>query len=127
MMKPATLFWTVLAVCAGIALFIMKYEVGALEEQLGALNHDIAGNQQAVHVLKAEWSYLNRPARLEDLGSRLLKLKPLDGSQTGTIDDIPMRPEGAGRPGAARPASVQTAPPAADHTSPHFARLRQAK
>ena len=98
MMKPATLFWTVLAVCAGIALFIMKYEVGALEEQLGALNHDIAGNQQAVHVLKAEWSYLNRPARLEDLGSRLLKLKPLDGSQTGTIDDIPMRPEGTGRP-----------------------------
>lgn len=127
MLKPATAIWALLAIGAGIGQFLMNYEVRALEGQLDALNRDIARNRQAVHVLKAEWSFLNRPGRIEDLGRRLLRMTPLDATQITTIDEIPMRTDGNRRPSAARSGSAQTAPPAADHKTPHFAGLKQAK
>ncbi len=120
MLKPSTVVWALLAIAAGSALFLMKYDVRALEDRLVRLDGEIAGNRQAVHVLRAEWSFLNQPARLEDLGRRLLHLKPLDAAQTGTIDDIPMLADGpAGGDGALSP-PAQTAPPAADQTTPLF-------
>ena len=118
MLKSSTVVWALLAIIAGSALFLMKYDVRALEDRLVSLDGEIARNRQAVHVLKAEWSFLNQPARLEDLGRRLLRLKPLDAAQIGTIDDIPMLADGsAGGDGVLSP-PAQTAPPAADQTTP---------
>lgn len=118
MLKSSTVVWALLAITAGGAVFLMKYDVRALEDRLLSLDSEIARNRQAVHVLRAEWSFLNQPARLEDLGRRLLNLKPLDAAQIGTIDDIPMLADGS--PGGDRALSppAQTAPPAADQTTP---------
>ena len=118
MLKFSTVVWALLAITAGSALFLMKYDVRALEDRLVSLDGEIARNRQAVHVLKAEWSFLNQPARLEDLGRRLLRLQPLDAARIGTIDDIPMLADGSqGGDGALSP-PAQTAPPAADQTTP---------
>jgi len=118
MIKRATLIWALLAMIAGAGLFIMKYEVQALEDRLARINQDVLANQEAVHVLKAEWSYLNRPARLDDLGRRLLKLKPLTAANIIHINDIPMLAE--------QTISAQTAPLAADPLTPLFAKARRA-
>jgi hypothetical protein len=92
MINRATLVWMVLAISAGIGLFVLKYDVKSMEEELVRVNQQTLRNLEAVHVLKAEWSYLNQPARLEDLGRRLLSLEPIDAEQAATIADIPLRP-----------------------------------
>ncbi len=95
MMKCSTLVYLLMAVAAAAGLFLMKYEMRALEEQLAGLNRDIVRKQEALHVLRAEWSHLNQPVRLERLGRTLLRLEPMMPGQAGRISDIPLRMEAA--------------------------------
>jgi len=96
MINRGALVWMTLAITAGTGLFLLKYEVRAMEDQLVQIKQQTLKNLEAVHVLKAEWSHLNQPRRLEDLGRRLLALEPVSAQQSVTIDDIPMRPEPVG-------------------------------
>jgi len=91
MIRPSSAAWVVLAVglCAG--LFLVKHQVRGLEAQLSRLNESILDDQQAIHVLRAEWSYLNQPARLDDLGRRLLHLELRDGAGITSIDALRRR------------------------------------
>ncbi len=118
MIKRATIFWMLLATAAGIGLFVLKYEVKSMEGQLAAIHSETLENLEAVHVLKAEWSYLNQPARLEYLGRRLLRLGPVKASQTVDINDIPFRPVGAGDNETSISDSANSYPPAADQVPP---------
>jgi len=116
MTSRATWLWMLLAVAAGLGLFVLKYEVKAMEERLVTINDRTLRDLEAIHVLKAEWNYLNRPARLEELGERLLSLRPVTAAQSVAIDDIPMRPE------IVRDAT----PPAGDPPPPTLATFRRA-
>ena len=117
MIKRATLIWMFLATAAGIGLFVLKYEVKSMEGQLATIHENSIKNLEAAHILKAEWSYLNQPAHLEDLGRRLLALKPIKATQTIKINRIPFRPTRESRNG--------TSPPAADQVPPPFAKVRR--
>lgn len=127
MISRGVLVWLVIAIFTGIGLFLVKYEVRALEERLSSLNRQIIDHQEATHVLKAEWSHLNELARLDALNGRYLKLQPMTPSQFGTIADLPMRrdppgevplaavkPLAMGVPAApaAAPAAIPVTPPA---------------
>jgi hypothetical protein len=92
MIRPATLFWIALAGCVGYGLYHLKNEVQARENELFKINRTILAEQEAIHVLRAEWSYLNQPARLQALASRDLKLQPMKPSQLGTIATLPPLP-----------------------------------
>jgi cell division protein FtsL len=81
MMRPATLTWVGLAASAAVALFLVKYEVQNLNDELAALQNDVIAQHEAIHVLRAEWSYLNRPERLAKLAKRHLDLEPMAPSQ----------------------------------------------
>lgn len=104
MMRGMTILWTGLAVVIGIGLFLLKYEVRSLEGHLAQVNRDIRGHQEAIHVLKAEWSYLNDPERLRDLNDRHLAMKPFRGDQLASIADLPMAPLPAEPPALEPPA-----------------------
>ena len=93
MINRSALVWMILAITAGTGLFMLKYEVRAMEERLIQIKQRTLNNLEMVHVLKAEWSHLNQPTRLEDLGRRLLSLEPVIAQQSVSITDIPMRPE----------------------------------
>lgn len=92
MIGRTTLLWLALAALVGFGLFHVKYQVAALEEELTRLNAATLREQTQIHVLEAEWSYLNRPARLEELAERHLALRPLDPAQLGTVAALPLRP-----------------------------------
>lgn len=66
-MRRSMTLWLLLATCAGIMLFLVKHEVQDREDRLNALHREILADQEAIQVLNAEWSYLNRPDRLEHL------------------------------------------------------------
>jgi hypothetical protein len=90
MMRAATLLWAVLAVSTSTGLFLLKYQVQAEEKHLRELRKDIVGTEQAIHVLKAEWSYLNDPLRLREQAERHLAMRPMRANQMVAIDAIPL-------------------------------------
>ncbi|NQV98620.1 MAG: hypothetical protein HQ483_02890 [Rhodospirillales bacterium] len=95
MIRRSTLLTTVLALSTGLALFVVKYQVQDLEDKLTQINREIADNNQAVHVLNAEWSHLNEPNRLRHLAARYLDLGPLDNAQFTSaaelLEQLPLR------------------------------------
>ena len=112
MMRAATILWALLAMIAGTGLFLLKYQVQAEERHLRDLRKDIAGTQQSIHVLKAEWSYLNDPSRLSEQALRHLDMRPMRVSQIVTLDSIPLRGEPAYLPpGLAAASPSQQAKP----------------
>lgn len=103
------LFLLFVAAAAGVAglLFQVKYEVQDLERELAGVNRQILADQEAVHVLQAEWSYLNQPARIAELSRRHLGLGPMQPEQVAGIAALPPRPEDFGYAQAA----LETAEP----------------
>lgn len=88
----AFMVWFGLAGAASFALFNVTFKVEKLEAELGELNRQILANQQSIHVLKAEWSYLGRPERLETLiENHLPDLKSGIASPTIRIEHLPKR------------------------------------
>ncbi|WP_167730534.1 cell division protein FtsL [Terasakiella sp. SH-1] len=75
-----------LAIVLAIGVFRITYQVDALEKELKALNKEILQEQETIHILKAEWSYLNDPNRLEDLAKRYLGLEEMRGEQLINMD-----------------------------------------
>ncbi len=88
MIRPSSAAWVILAIGLCTGLFLVKQQVRALETRLGQLNESILDDQQAIHVLRADWSYLNQPSRLDDLGRRLLHLEPRDGAGIISIEAL---------------------------------------
>ncbi|MCG5242190.1 hypothetical protein MCW82_20645, partial [Azospirillum doebereinerae] len=92
-MKGKTwLFWGGLIAAAGGVLFQTSYDVQDLEDKLAGLNRKIVTEQESIQVLKAEWSYLNDPTKLEELATAHLALQPIEARQFLALDTIPMRP-----------------------------------
>jgi len=98
MIRPSTIFWICMAGSVGYALYHLKNEVQALEDDLFRVNRAILAEQEAIHVLHAEWSYMNQPARLQALALRHLDLHPTTPSQLGSLNGLP-------------PLSTESAPP----------------
>ena len=88
MIRPATLLIALLAVSLSLTLFTVKYQVQDMEDRLIGLNRSITDDRQAIHVLKAEWSYLNEPSRLRILAERYLGLTAIDSRQVGTATEM---------------------------------------
>jgi cell division protein FtsL len=102
-MRPAAFVSLVLAGALSLALFSLKYQVQDLEDELVDLNRTILADQEAIHVLKAEWSHLNDPRRLRSLARRHLGMRPVMPAQLATIADLPPRPADTEEMDAARP------------------------
>src|SRR5262245_54814512 len=65
-----------------------KYEARALDEDIDGLSKNIETEQDAVAELRAEWSVLNRPERIERLAQKHLKLAAARPAQLVTIDTV---------------------------------------
>jgi len=83
-----TVLWIGLAACIGVGLFLVKHEVKDQERRLTALNAEIRANQESVHVLRAEWAYLNDPTRLRALAERHLGMHPVQPTQMASLDAV---------------------------------------
>ncbi len=100
MKRRALIAALVLPAAAAYGLYEVKYEVRGLERELAALNRTLLGDQEAVHILEAEWSYLTRPARLEKLTAGAeLRLDLAVAGQMGRLVDLPI--EAVAKPGQA--------------------------
>jgi len=96
--------WAALTVVVGISLFMLKYQVQALEDQLHATHTQIEKDKSAIRVLQAEWTYLNDPGRLRRLSEQHLGFAAPTAKQVATMAQLPYRqgqvpaPEGVSTP-----------------------------
>ncbi len=81
MIRKTTVIFAFLSVVASVWMFVVKHQIQSLEGELRGLQRAVVAEQEAIHVLTAEWSYLNQPARLEELGRRLIGLVPMTAAQ----------------------------------------------
>src|SRR5215472_2883905 len=106
MIRLRSLFWLLLVSATGFAMFGVKYQVQALEDQLARINRAAAAEEHEIRVLDAEWAYLTRPQTLEAMNRQFLSLVPTSTKQLrATVVDIPMRP----LPPASPPPAVEAA------------------
>lgn len=92
MIRVSVLVWTVILAFLGVGLFQVKYNVQSKERELREVRRQIEANLTSIHVLDAEWSYLNDPLRLADLARRHTDLQPTTPGQIGDIAALPPRP-----------------------------------
>jgi hypothetical protein len=73
----------------------MKYRTETAAERIARLQAEIAREKQTIQTLKAEWSLLDQPSRLQALVDRhadYFQLQPFSSDQVVTIDQIPQKP-----------------------------------
>ena len=85
--------WLMAVIVAALGLFYVSHRVELLEGELTREQRAIVQHQEAIHVLEAEWSFLNRPERIADLARRHLALIPLSADRVVSIQDLPQRLE----------------------------------
>lgn len=81
MNKPMILIFCVMLVVTVAGLFHVKYKVQNLKKDLIEINRQLATNKEAIHVLEAEWSYLNEPMRIKRLSDAYLHLSHITVAQ----------------------------------------------
>jgi hypothetical protein len=87
-------------------VYQVKYEVLRLQEELHQVRDDIRQDRVALHVLEAEWAYLNWPERLRRLAAEHLDMGPTEAKQVAAVTALPPRisdPEPAVRAASAAP------------------------
>jgi cell division protein FtsL len=73
--RLSTLVFLLTAVLSGTVLFVISQRVQRVQHSLAALKEERVKEQDSLHVLHAEWDYLNRPDRLEALATQYLGMK----------------------------------------------------
>ena len=80
-------------ICLSLALVVLayviyqvKYDTRSLDVDIASLSKDIEAERDSVAVLRAEWSLLNRPERIERLAEKYLDLAPPKPQQMLALD-----------------------------------------
>ena len=88
--------WRLLHVIAIAALigsaayvYSVKYQTIYAAEQIVKIRHQIAKEQDAINLLRAEYAHLTRPDRLQALADKELDMQPLALNQIVKPEDLP--------------------------------------
>ena len=79
---------------AGVT-YDMKHKAEVAADQVARLQAEIAKEKDALALLRAEWSLLTQPSRLQDVVEKYathFQLQPFSPKQIATIDEIPLKP-----------------------------------
>ena len=98
-------------VALAYVIYQVKYQSRALDAEIVTLGKQIDEERDGIAVLRAEWSLLNRPERIERLAQKYLKLAPARPTQLVTIDTVSDRDFDRTRLEAVPPVAAQVPAP----------------
>jgi cell division protein FtsL len=91
-----------LNICVIVALVVaasyvykIKFESTRKGEQVARLRLDIRREHDAIADLRAQWSKLDNPSRIQELAQRHLTLRMIESHQFDALDHLPERPPDA--------------------------------
>jgi hypothetical protein len=84
-------------------VYKIKFEATLQAERVSKLRAEIRRERDAIANLRAEWTQLDRPDRIQALAQRHLRLRPVEVAQFDALDKLPERPVQLVPPGTADP------------------------
>lgn len=100
-------------VSAAAYVYKIKFESTRQAEHLAKLRTEIRHEQDLIATLRADWSKLDNPARIQELAKRHLQLRTIEPHQINSLAHLPERPPELVPPDAADPIGVLLENPAA--------------
>jgi len=91
---------TILLIALSFSLYTLVNAVKLQERELKALDAAIAKESENTRVLKADWSYLNQPERLQALARQHLTLVPTVARQIVILANLPEKSANSETPAA---------------------------
>jgi hypothetical protein len=79
-------------VFAAADVYKIKFDSTLQAERVAKLRAEVRRERDAIAALRATWSELDNPERLQALARRHLALKPIDITQHDALDRLPERP-----------------------------------
>jgi hypothetical protein len=79
-------------VFAAADVYKIKFDSTLQAERVAKLRAEIRRERDAIAALRAAWSELDHPERLQGLAQRHLALKPIETTQYDSLDRLPERP-----------------------------------
>lgn len=116
MMRILNLIVIAALVVAAAYVYRIKFESTVQAERAAKLRTELHRERDRIARLRAEWAKLDNPQRIQGLASRHLPLKPVQATQFGAVDSLPVRPPSLVPPGTDDPigAAIEALmPPAA--------------
>jgi cell division protein FtsL len=90
-------------IVAAVYVYRIKFESTRKGEQVARLRLDIRREHDAVADLRAQWSKLDTPIRIQELALRHLTLRTIDSHQFDQLDHLPERPPQPAPPDSSDP------------------------
>jgi hypothetical protein len=79
-------------VFAAADVYKIKFDSTLQAERVAKLRAEVRRERDAIAALRATWSELDNPERVQGLARRHLPLKPIDINQYDALDRLPERP-----------------------------------
>ena len=92
MMRLVHILTIATLILAAAFVYKIKFDSTLQAERVAKLRGEIRRERDAIALLRAEWTKLDTPSRLEDLAQRYLPLKPIASTQFDSFDHLPERP-----------------------------------
>jgi len=95
MFRTSDMVLIAVMVCAAGFTYITKHNAEAELSKVRRLEAAIRFEEETIDVLKADWSLLTQPARLQKLAEAYgdeLHLVPVEAHQIAKIEELPARP-----------------------------------
>jgi hypothetical protein len=78
-----------LLVAAAAYVYEIKFESTLRAERVAKMRGDVQRERDAIAALRAEWTTLENPARIQGLARRHLRLQPADAAQYSALERLP--------------------------------------
>lgn len=103
MMRILNICVIVALVAAAAHVYKIKFESTRQAEKVAKLRREIRVEHDAIATLRAQWSKLDNPARIQELAQRHLHLKQIEPRQFDPLDRLSLRPPDLVPPGTGDP------------------------
>ena len=109
-------------ILAASIVYKIKFDSTLQAERVGKLASELRRERNAIATLRAEWSRLESPLRIQGLAQRhLTTLRPIVPTQFDSLERLPERPPAIARPQSGDPIGAMIAPPLPETTGSIFA------
>lgn len=81
-------------VASAFVVYKVKYESTYEVQRIAKLRSEIRVEREKLALLRAEWTRLASPQRIQDLASRHLGMKPLEVARISDFSGLPEKPLG---------------------------------
>ena len=83
--------WMAVVALSAFGLYLVKYSVQEVQRDVAKLEAKLAKEKETVHLLEAEWAYLNRPERLRKLAEGRVDVRPVASANIIDVTRLPSR------------------------------------